>query len=176
MRLLGRLSLFRRYHICKERGAEAASPYCVSSIRDQQHKRDDLGGADRCGQYHEVMPQVLYSRSSTPEGWAQRCKPVANATARSTGSSTQALVKGASMMLAQLKGHWCRESAALGRGGLQAVTGPTQLIRQRSATAKPSKASHHAMHDESTCEDGSRRTTEREVTGRSQPWPAVAGC
>lgn len=59
---------------------------------------------------------MLYNRSASPRGWAQRRQPVANATSRSTGSSTQALVIGASTMPTQLKGHWRRESAALGRG------------------------------------------------------------
>ena len=47
-------------------------------------------------------------------------------------------------------------------GGLPAVTGQSQLMCQRSATVKPSNASHHAMHDESACEDSDRRTTEHE--------------
>jgi len=50
-------SLFRRDRFCKEKGAEAASSYIVSSIRDQMHKRHDLGGDNRFSWCHKVMPQ-----------------------------------------------------------------------------------------------------------------------
>lgn len=140
MRLLSQPSFFREYHISTERGAEAASPYSVSSIRDQEHKRGDLGGTNQYGRYHEVTPQVLYSRSATPKGWAQHSEPVANATSRGTGSSTQALVRGASMMPAQLRGHWRRESAALGRGASK------QSQVHHNSYASVARRSSHPKH------------------------------
>ena len=99
----------------------------------------------------------------------------------STGSSTQALVRGASVMPAQLKGTLAPGVSRTRAGGLQAVTGPTQLIRQRSTTVKPSKASHHTRHGGSTYEDSGQRTTEREneqprnLTNPSWPTPASLG-
>lgn len=64
--------VFSKVTNLKERGAKAASPSVVSSIHDQEPKRGDLDGANKYGWYHEVTPQVLHSRSTTPIWWALR--------------------------------------------------------------------------------------------------------
>jgi len=68
----GQLSLFRRDRVWKERGAEAASSYTVSVIRDRSHKRGSLGGTSLWGRYHEATPLVLHSWSATPERCTQQ--------------------------------------------------------------------------------------------------------
>jgi hypothetical protein len=96
---------------------------------------------------------------------------------------------------ARMKRHWRRESAARRRGPSKQSQVRNNSCASVAATVKPSKASLRALHGESTCEDGNRRSTERErnrnlsingpyptlpavwptTASRSQPWPAAAG-
>ena len=89
-----------------------------------------------------------------------------------------------------MKGHWCRESAAHRRGSSKQSQVQNNSCASVATTVKPSKASLHAMHDESACEDGNRRSTEHgsnlnlsgnglatrwpPLATNGQPWPAEA--
>ena len=89
-----------------------------------------------------------------------------------------------------MKGHWCRESAAHRRGSSKQSQVQNNSCASVATTVKPSKASLHAMHDESACEDGNRRSTEHgsnlnlsgnglatrwpTLATNGQPWPAEA--
>ena len=111
--------------------------------------------------YHEATPQVLQSRCVTPGWCTQRRKHVTNATSQGTGRSMQTPIRSASIRPAKTEGTLASRVGRTTTGGLPTVTGQTQLIRQRSTTIKPSKASHHNIRGKSTYKEGDRRTTER---------------
>lgn len=102
--------------LCEARGTEVPRSYSVSGIRDQEHERGRLGDGSLDGRHHGATTRALASRRATPEGRARRRQPVRNTTSRGTGSSMQALVKGAGMVPARLRGRRRRESAAQRRG------------------------------------------------------------
>src|SRR6185312_10466961 len=61
-----------------------------------------------------------------------------------------------------LRGHRHQESAAQGRGASRQSQVQDNSCASRYTAAKPPKASLHAMHGESTNEEGSQRTTEHD--------------
>ena len=157
--------------LCEARGTEVPRPYSVSGIRDQEHERGRLGDGSLGGRHHGATTRALTSRRATPEGRARRRQPVRNTTSRGTGSSMQALVKGAGTVPARLRGRHRRESAAQRRGSSRQPRVHHNSCASVATTVLPCTPSRVARR---VCvEDGHRKSTERESernltkTGRS---------
>ena len=158
------LSLFRRFRLCEERGARAASSYSVSVIRDQEHKQGSLDDVGLFGRHQEAALQAPCGRRDTPQGRTRRRQPLGQTTSRKTGSSTQELVNGTGTKPILLTGQGALESAEVQRG-----TSRQSRVQNHSSASKPLRSSHpsipaHMVLDGSTRRKATEGPQRREVS------------
>ena len=109
---------------------------------------------------HEATPIGYKTDASHPKGGRDEGNFVANAASQEIGSSTQALINGRHCS------HGIEGTQASRVGRTRAGASRQSQVHDNSCAsrytaAKPPKASLHAVHGESTYEEGSQRTTER---------------